>query len=431
MGVFGFIILTLAVPVLLFRRTMVLRKSSSDSIDKLVKQAEVYLKADRPARAWALLRPLEAKNVGGSRLLLISVRAMRQMGKEREAYARLQTGLEAYPNDLLLIKELGKLHLALGQFAEAKEAFLRSLSVLQGEEEFMELASACFQSGAFPQAWKYLTPFLKTSGNGRLFSLAGDCMFLAKNFSCAIPLYRKSIKLGWVNHKLLNRLGHSFRLEHQYKEAEEVFRRLLYEDREDVVAALGLGLCFEMQGFHAKALLLYQQEEVWLKGDERIVKRAGICAYKIRKFQAASCYLGQWLDRQGADLLIMGYLSSALLHQKKFSEAKIIYQKMIDSFPQSYIGYRGLAWLYGVGAEPLNHELGVTSALKALKMKPDRINWEILSACYARSGQYAQAHKIQEALAQKDETKEMRSRRLKAMRMLRKQTPLHQELVAC
>ena len=431
MGIVGFFLILVAIPVFLFKRSLHFKKNSAHSIDKVLKQAETYIKSGRASRVFPLLRPFEPKGVGGVKMFLHYAQALRLSGREDEALSKAEYALELFPKDLLMRKELGRIYMLKGLHTKAKETFLEALSVLQGEEEFLEFASACFQSGDVSMAWRYLFPFLKLTSNGRLVSLAADCLFIQKEFSKAIPLYKKAVSLGWVNHKLMNRLGHSFRLTRKLDEAEEAFHRLLLEDRQDVVAALGLGLCFESRGLHAKALILYQQEEIWSLNDERLIKRSGICAYRIGKYEAAKAYLESSIGNEKNNVTLLGYLAISLVHLGNWSEAEDRFQNIAKDFPESYIGYRGLAWLYGTGNSSLSQEQAIKYAVKAMKIRNDRAALEILSACYARTGDFEQAHRILETLSTELETKEMRVRRLKAMRTLRRQQPLESDLVAC
>ncbi|MBB64297.1 MAG: hypothetical protein CMO81_04465 [Waddliaceae bacterium] len=343
----------------------------------------------------------------------------------------LTWAMKQFPQQYNLIHMKGRVLLALGRASEAIILMRETEGHFQSEDEFLELALAEYDAGNLDRSWALIRDLVDSSCNGRLLALAADCKFAFENYEEAIILYRKSIEQNWTSHHVLSRCGRALYQLKRYTEAEACFKDLITQDASDLSAALSLGACFERQGSFDRALMVYRQKSIWSQSDPRVFTQAGICSVETKQYDYAEQYLSQALEEGHRSPKALGYLAFCLERQKKWSAAEYTYKELLEHFPDHVAGYRGLAYLFGVGlSQELSNEQGLSMAHYALQKRADATAWELLSACEARVGNFSTAHEIQERLWSSSSDQSTRMRFKQAMRALRKKVPLDEQLVA-
>lgn len=427
-----FCLFVLVIFCLIALREWLLRRSlSQKTIEKIQKKVAQEIAMGNWESAAKELKPLKQKRLGGLETILFNVQILLGNKCLPEALRYVEESLLSYQDDFSLYKEKAKVLLALGKPKEALECFKKSEVLLHGEEDFLDLATALFQTGDVDGAWYYLREILKDVKNGRVLALAGDCHFYLGEYKEAIGFYRQALEIGWNNYQVLARMGHSLRSIGKLPEAESFFSEILEKDPSDVSSTLGLGACLEAKGMYGKALLVYQTGKAWDFGDENILLQAGICAIYTHKYDFAEMYLRESIKRGAKSPESLAFLGYSLEKQTRWEDAERVYMRLVDDYPEHIAGYRALAWIYGVGhSSSLSEEEGLIMARKALKLQPDAVSWEALSACEARAGNFKKAHNIQERLSSQANNETTRMRRCKAMRVLRKKRPLDENHVS-
>lgn len=398
---------------------------TKNSIQKILRSASKSVLLRNWQAASEILFPLIEMGKGGKEAILLYTQVLRGTNQLDEALLLVKDASKEYPEELQFRMEEGFLLLEMGHPQEALEAFMVCAPIMRNESEILALAKALNQTGRSTQAFEFIEPWLKTTQNGEVLALAGDTLFERKQFKEAIDFYRRSIERGYQTHLVTTQLAHTYQRLGNLVQAEQIFRKLLEKDPTDLTATLGLGACSQERGHFQKALLIYQSSGAWEKKDCRLLKEAGICALKTKKYSFAERYFLEVIQKEQPNHSIYAYYALSLESQKKWQEAEQAYLRLIKLFPSYPQGYRALAWMFGVGLScTLSPQEGISFAHVGLKLKSDPISWEILSACEARVGNFKRAYQIQASLAAQETSKEMKIRRQQALRSLRKQHPL-------
>ncbi len=398
---------------------------SARSIRKTLKIVSRHILLEDWQEAHALLKPIISSRHSGKEAALLHIQVLRGTKNYEKAFTTVTESARRYPEELLFRMEEGLILLEMGRPKEALEAFKVCAPIMRGEGAALSTATALKQTGYQSEALDLLEPWIGQTQNGALLALVGDIYFEEKQLQQAIQFYLGAFELGHQTHLVTVQLGHAFRRLGNLSEAEKIFRRLLEKDASDVIATLGLGACIQERGHDLKALLTYQASGAWQKGDPRLLKEAGRCALRTKKYAHAELYFSKVLQQEKSDPLHYAYYALALENQHKWQEAEQVYLQLTLLFPAHPLGYRALAWMFGVGlSQTLSPQQGVSFAHVALNLSNDPISWEILSACEARTGNFERAYQIQLTLAAHDEPKEKRILRQQALRSLRNQHPL-------
>lgn len=398
---------------------------TSSFIQKNIKAASQHISLGNWEEALERLTPLIESGKGGKEVLLLHIQVLRGTHCLKEALAEVLEAARRYPEELLFRMEEGLILSELDRPKEALEAFRVCTPIMRTESDFLALSSVLNRAGYSAQAFELLEPWIKSTQNGELFSLVGDIFFERKQFQQAVHYYLRALKQGYQTHHVTTQLAHAFRRLGNLAESEKIFRKLLEKNRADILATLGLGACMQERGHFQKALLIYQSSGAWEKKDPRLLKEAGLCALRSKKFSYAAFYFRDIIRQTEPDATLLAYYALALEYQNEWQEAEQVYLKLIQLFPSCPHGYRALAWMFGVGlSQTLSQDQGLNFAHIALKLKNDSVSWEILSACEARMGHFERAYQIQMTLSAQDSGAETRSRRQQALRNLRKQLPL-------
>ena len=371
------------------------------------------------------LLPVLESGKGGKEAALLEVQVLRGTKEWIKALNKAGEAASKYPEELHFRLEEGLILLQLNKPREALDAFKVCAPIMRGETDIIALAVALNQGGYPEQAFELLEPWVESTQNGELIALAGETFFERKQFQTAIDFYYYAFQLGHKTHHLFTQLAHAYRRLGNLAESEKIFRKLLEKDPSDLTATLGLGACMQERGHFQKALLIYQSSGAWESKDTALLQAAGLCSLYTQKYPFAERYFFELIQSSEPDVTLYSRYALAFEGQRKWQEAEQIYRKMTQIFPSNPLGYRALAWMFGVGlTRTVSEEQGIRHAHIALKLRNDAVSWEILSACEARMGNFERAYQIQMTLASQDEEKEARQRRQQALRNLRKNHPL-------
>lgn len=368
---------------------------------------------------------LQKKTKSASQKALSQIQVLRGTRQFEDALNQVAEAARRFPEELLFRMEEGLILLEMERPKEALEAFKVCTPIIRTESDVLALAAALNRAGHPTQAFELLEPWIYNTENGELYSLVGETYFERKQFQEAIRFYEHAFQLGHKTHHVFTQLAHAYRRLGNLAESEKIFRRLLEKNPADLIATLGLGMCMQERGHFQKALLIYQSSGAWEQKDTRLLREAGLCALRTKKYAYAEHYLLEVIQKIEPETSILASYALALENQHKWQEAEQVYLKLIQLFPSYPHGYRALGWMFGVGlSRTLSQEQGISFAHIALKLKNDPISWEILSACEARVGNFERAYYIQMTLVKQDESREARVRRQQALRNLRKHHPL-------
>lgn len=420
------VLITLACAAYLtIRDRMHTPRLSSKSIQKCIKIASQHTLLGNWQEAHELLAPILANGRGGKEATYLHIQVLRGTRRFKEALEKAVDAARRFPEELLFRMEEGLTLLEMDRPKEALEAFRVCAPIMRSESEVLALAAALNRAGHPMQAFELLEPWIGKTQNGELFALIGETCFEQKRFQEAIRFYERAFKLGRKTHQVTTQLAHAYRRLGNLAESEKIFRKLLEKNPADLTATLGLGMCLQERGHFHKALLIYQSSGVWEQKDPGLLKAAGLCALRIKKYSYAEHYLYEVIQKTEPEASVFASYGLALENQNKWQDAEQVYLQLIKLFPSYPHGYRALAWMFGVGlSQTLCPDQGISFAHIALKLKNDLTSWEILSACEARVGNFERAYYIQMTLVKQDSSREARIRRQQALRNLRKQHPL-------
>jgi tetratricopeptide (TPR) repeat protein len=390
-------------------------------------QAEEHLALQQWEAAYQFLAPLLRRGINDPEIVVLYARALIGMRQLGHVLTCLENALELYPDSLSLIYEKGRVYLELGQHERALACFERARPLLQSEEELLDLAIALYECERISEAWTIIEPLVASTCHGRLLALAGDCHYLADRHSDAIDAYQRALKYGWKTHSLRLHLAHSLRRTQRYQEAQRHYRRILERDSSDVAATLGLGVCYERLQQHDHALVVYQSGKAWDHCDPRLLGRAGICAARSGQERYAELYLAEAVKQGHSTAEILAHHAFAFEARQAWEDAEKLYRQLVLDYPEHAAGYRGLAWLSGLGlSQELSATEGLEMAQSALERLSDTAGWEILSACEARAGNFERAIGIQSRLGSDAQGHDGQRRYQSALARLRKKQPLNE-----
>lgn len=384
-------------------------------------------------RALCLIRPIIKANIGNCEAKALYAHILRSIHLPDQALEQANQGLSQQPKNLNLLKEKGKALLDLGQSQKALDALGQCSPVLQSESDYTDFATALFQTGRAELAWQTIQHYLHTSHSGSLFALAADICLAKQQFADAARYFIKAKHCGCQGSDISCKTAWALLQAGCKEQALQYFSSILEIDEQHVAATLGKGAVFEKEGNYKQALEIYQKGSAWDQANPHLLLQAGVAAMKIKEYEYAVIYLQAVKSKEaksnGAKNSISPYLLACLAYSleslERYSEAEAAWLDLVEQFPQHSAGYRGLAWLCGIGKNTaLSHDEGVKMAKRAVEINPDHSAWELLSACQARVGNFDEAHKIQESLEASEQSSKGKLRRRSAMRQLRKKQPL-------
>ncbi|MCH9608573.1 MAG: Beta-barrel assembly-enhancing protease [Chlamydiales bacterium] len=404
---------------------------TAKTIQKSLNSASYLITLGKWDEAKNILLPLLHHAKGGAKVHLYYVQALQGAHSYDEALHLVKYASKLYPEELLLRLEEGKILLELEQPEEALQAFKVCSPILRSESDIHTLALALLRGGHTEQSWHLIEKRLDQTKNGELIVLGGEILIALKNYTEAIHLFKKAEELGYNHRYLVSQLAHAYRKLGNLSEAEHLYRKLLEKDPADVNATLGLGKCMEERGHFQKAFLIYQSSHAWKKKDRRLIKQTAFCALYTKKYSYAEHYFYELSKSFDPSPSILSYYGYSLERQKKWQKAEQVYLETIRQFPDKPNGYRGAAWLFGVGLNTvISDKEGLNFAHITVELLNDATSWSILSAVEARVGNFERAYQIQEGLLSQDEDEKSQRLRKQVLRRLRNNYPLEGEHVA-
>jgi tetratricopeptide (TPR) repeat protein len=376
------------------------------------------------------LQPLLKRKKPCKKSSLCHIRVLRGTRQLDEALKITQTAARLYPEELLFRLEEAIIFLLLDRTKEALEAFNVCSPILQEEKELYLLALTYYKLGHYEQCSRILTPLLENSQDDQLCILAADTKVHQRQFGKAITLYTMALEIRGQDHVLTIKLADAYRRHGNLTHSEKMYRQILETDSSDVEATLGFAACMSERGLLQKAYLFLRSSNAWRKEDSRLYFQAALLGIKLKRYDEGQELLGYLLEKGKSSLETLIYSGYCLEKQQKWSQAEAIYLRLVDQYPQHPHGYRALSWMFGVGiSTQLSLKEGLFMANCALKLLPDAISWEVLSACEARACNFVRAYEILDCLAQEETDPSSKQRLQRAMRLLKKNLPLNDNLV--
>jgi tetratricopeptide (TPR) repeat protein len=139
-------------------------------------------------------------------------------------------GLSIEPDNVYLLKELGKIHYSRGAFPDALAAFEKAGRSAPKDGDifyFIALVQAALNNFDGQAAAAEKAVSLNTSMLGESYFLLGDANQKKKNTSAAIQAYQRAIAAKPMNYQAYAGLSEVFRSESRFDEAIEVSKRAL------------------------------------------------------------------------------------------------------------------------------------------------------------------------------------------------------------
>ncbi len=328
------VVLTIGLVLFLtFRDWLLQPRLSSKSIQKILNATSQHISLGEWESAKKKLSPLIENGKGAEQALFLHLQILRGTHYLQQALKIATEAARRYPEELLFRLEEGKILLKLGRGKEALAAFNVCSPIMRGESDGFALASALFQSGYPSQCLELIKPWLQTTQNGELLTLAADAFAEKKQFREAIDHYYKAMDRGFKTYQMLLQLGHAFRRLGNLAQSEKIFHKLLEKDSNDIPATLGLGACLQERGHYNKALLIYQSGKAWETRDSLILKQAAICALHAKKYHFAEHYLLEVIGQEEPHPQTLVYYGYSLESQRKWQEVEQVYLRIIQLFP--------------------------------------------------------------------------------------------------
>jgi len=424
------VLVVLPLGFLSLRERLGARKRPHETIEQIHNRISHHLALSNITAASRLIKRLRSKEALRHPFThQLKIRLARSSRRYDEALEAVEEARRHLPGQLVISLEEGRTLMEMGRPAQASRALRHAYPLLRDEADRLLLAQALHQTGAREEAWKMVEPMLE-EGSGHVHALAGDCLFAEKRYSQALTHFESAFEQDVDNLQLLARIGHCLIRVGDLSGAEAKLRQILEVDSGHLFATLSLGCCLEEQERYQEALDVYQGGAAWDLSDFRILRQAGVCAFHLGHFAYAESYLQRAFDLGATQRKTLAFLAYSLECQEKWAEAEEVFRTLIGQNPDYVVGYRGLAWLYGVGlSTSVSMEEGLEHARKSVEILPDSASWEVLSAAEARAGNFSQAHYIQECLSTQSSDLDNRRKRQRAMRSLRQGVPLNEELV--
>ena len=400
------------------------RKVKNPSLPKQQRKIAEQMALGRFPLAEKNLTKLKRRSPHDVNVQLLHIQLLRLTDRHDEALTETNEALQYNRDCLLLMRERAKLLLDTDPH-QSCEDFRRCRAILRDQEDLIEMARAYYHADDLQEAKRILTPLLDGSERPSALILGGDLCFSDGRYSEAIALYRRAQEIEKLSHEMLFRLGHCYRQLKRYTEAQEAFDTILNRDPDNIPAKLAFGACLEARSLYTKALEVYKDDP-----HPKLKRQSGICYVHLERFFEAESLLAEALEEGEHSAQTLAFLGYALERQQKWQAAESIYRQLTHDFPEHIAGYRGLAWLFGVGlSKKITLDQALSLARHSVQLLPDSISWEVLSACEARAGNFDGAHHIQEALSAKEKDRDQLTRRRAAMRNLRRGLPLDETLV--
>ncbi|MBQ8498804.1 hypothetical protein [Chlamydia sp.] len=385
-------------------------------------------------KEWAVaekyLAPILKKRKYRRKYLFKYIRILRELERFEEAEKLLGEAKRLKLSGSYFFLEVAHKAFRHGAYKEAAHAFSLLPSELLEECEVARYTISLVYLGEVDLACRIVEPWIGPLAHQEIYISVGHIHFATKRYAEAIDFYRRARSLGLCPVDVVYNLAHSLRICGHYVDAGMLFRELLSEPIYKDEAMFNIGLCEHKLGNSKKALLIYQNSELWVRGDALMMRYAALAAADQKDYQLAEhCWtLAFRCQSYTEDWNCCVHYGLALCHLKKYSEAEKVYLRVIQKTPDCLVACKALAWLAGVGyATMISAQDGIAYAKRALRIKRSPEVLELLSACEAREGNFDVAYDIQAILAERDTTPQERERRSQILKNLRQKLPIDQQ----
>ncbi|MCW8917644.1 MAG: tetratricopeptide repeat protein [Gammaproteobacteria bacterium] len=177
-------------------------------------------------------------------------------GAHRDALLQYQQILDKEPDNVEALIGAGEALLAAEQHLRAENYFERALKIepmnLQAREA---RALSWLMSGKYSAAQKSLLNMVDDGiERWRMWNALGVVADVFGDYSAAVAYYKRALLLEPRSATLLNNLGYSMMMAHQYVDAEATLREALVSAPGDLRAVNNLSLSIAWQGRYADAI---------------------------------------------------------------------------------------------------------------------------------------------------------------------------------
>ena len=399
-------------------------------VNQVMRDVRLNVDLKEWALAEKLLAPILKKRLYRRKYLFEYIRILREQERFEEAEKLLGEAKRlklAGPRFFLEIAHKAFRH---GAYKEAARAFSLLPSELLEEREIARYTISLVYLGEVDLACRIVDPWISPLAHQEILISVGHIYFATKRYADAIDFYRRARSLGSCPIDVLYNLAQSLRICGHYVDAGMLFRELLGDPIYKDEAMFNIGLCEQKLGNSKKALLIYQNSALWVRGDALMMRYAALAAADQQDYHLAEhCWsLAFRCQNYADDWNCCVHYGLALCHLKKYEEAEKVYLRVIQKTPDCLVACKALAWLAGVGhATIISAREGIAYAKRALQIKRSPEVLELLSACEAREGNFDVAYDIQALLAERDTTVKEHERRAQILKNLRQKLPIDQQ----
>lgn len=294
-------------------------------------------------------------------------------GRSESAERSLQKSLEIDAQREEAWFALGLVHQENNQYEQAQACYLRALELQPIKIDFiLALVHLYTIQGQVEQARDLLEEKRRQiPDNFKLIMASADLAQRYGNPQEAIDLYKEAVLKQGDNPRLLEALGLCYMSQRQWEPAADVFKRLLYVQKNKQLPEHVLGwlsFCSLQAGRYGEALAYYDQlsilrredPQVWLEMGQAALgaespDRAVYCGEKALHLQSS------WTDAE----VVIG---CGLYMKKNYTEAVRIFQKICRDPKWEPFGW----WMAGRCYQQLGQNAQARSAFeKASQLQPD------------------------------------------------------------
>ena len=247
-------------------------------VNQVMRDVRLNVDLKEWALAEKLLAPILKKRLYRRKYLFEYIRILREQERFEEAEKLLGEAKRlklAGPRFFLEIAHKAFRH---GAYKEAARAFSLLPSELLEEREIARYTISLVYLGEVDLACRIVDPWISPLAHQEILISVGHIYFATNRYADAIDFYRRARSLGSCPIDVLYNLAHSLRICGHYVDAGMLFRELLGDPIYKDEAMFNIGLCEQKLGNSKKALLIYQNSALWVRGDALMMRYAALAA---------------------------------------------------------------------------------------------------------------------------------------------------------
>lgn len=351
------------------------------------------------------------------------------LGRREELLEFLERTLEHHAQNHTVRRMYAKLLVESGEAVAA----LAQFRLLEGkllEEDLLEHATALYQTQDYVGCQNLIEEECKKP-SGQVLALLADALYQQKEWMLATDYYQKAENLGWRPLSLIAHKAECLCAIGKLQEAENCLREWLRAQPKNIQAAALLAHSLEAQNKMEGALQILEAFEDDLGENPLANATLGRCYFKLKDYPRATHYLLNSYELGHDNPSSFALAGISLEKQQLWAHAEKLYCELIEEYPDNFSGYAGIAYLFAIGqSKELGPQRGLEYALRAVELSPSLASWEVLSASYARCSMFEKAHQIQENLMRYAKDESTLAKREEAMRRLKQQKLLPNNLVS-